>query len=225
MSIFEEVYNNANKSRENKVFNCPFLYTSINEAIILEEAYKETNTAFLKDLILDIKNSKDNDFSNILKKYNIRIIIVNSDVYFNADYDKSAINFYINKDFLRFIKNTPEKLSNLVYSTFASLYSHEDTHVQQLSKYNVIKNYRKYKNNSDIGYFNQTIEAAAYGRQVAKFLKEQYPEKSIQELFNKLTDLSLEKEVAHFVNIYKDPTISKEAKQKFYKALFDELYR
>lgn len=225
MSIFEEVYNNANKSRENKVFNCPFLYTSINEAIILEEAYKETNTAFLKDLILDIKNSKDNDFSNILKKYNIKIIIVDSDAYFNADYDKNTINFYINKAFLNFIKNTPKELSNLVYSTFASLYSHEDTHVQQLSKYNIIKNYRKYKNNSDINYFNQTIEAAAYGRQVAKFLKEQYPEKSIQELFNKLTDLSLEKEVAHFVNIYKDPAISKEAKQKFYRALFDELYR
>lgn len=225
MSIFEEVYNNANKSRENKVFNCPFLYTSINEAIILEEAYKETNTAFLKDLILNIKNSKDNDFSNILKKYNIKIIIVDSDAYFNADYDKNTINFYINKAFLNFIKNTPKELSNLVYSTFASLYSHEDTHVQQLSKYNIIKNYRKYKNNSDINYFNQTIEAAAYGRQVAKFLKEQYPEKSIQELFNKLTDLSLEKEVAHFVNIYKDPAISKEAKQKFYKALFEELYR
>lgn len=146
-------------------------------------------------------------------------------MYFNADYDKSTINFYINKDFLRFIKNTPEKLTNLVYSTFASLYSHEDTHVQQLLKYNIIKNYIKYKNSSNIGYFNQTIEATAYGRQVAKFLKEQYPEKSIQELFNKLTNLSLEKEVAHFVNIYKDPAISKDAKQKFYKALFDELYR
>ena len=223
MNIFEEVYNNANKSRENKVFKCPFLYTSINEAIILEEAYKETNTAFLKDLILDIKKSKDNDFSNILEKYNIKIIIVDSDVYFNADYDKSTINFYINKDFLNFIKNTPKELSNLVYSTFTSLYSHEDTHVQQLSKYNVIKNYKNYQNNN-IGYFDQPIEAAAYGRQVAKFLKEQYPEKSIQELFNKLTDLSLEKEVAYFVNIYKDPAISKEAKQKFYRALFNELY-
>lgn len=223
MNIFEEVYNNANKSRENKVFNCPFLYTSINEAIILEEAYKETNTAFLKDLILDIKKSKDNDFSNILEKYNIKIIIVDSDVYFNANYDKSTINFYINKDFLNFIKNTPKELSNLVYSTFASLYSHEDTHVQQLSKYNVIKNYKNYQNNN-IRYFDQPIEAAAYGRQVAKFLKEQYPEKSIQELFNKLTDLSLEKEVAYFVNIYKDPAISREAKQKFYRALFDELY-
>ena len=78
--------------------------------------------------------------------------------------------------------------------------------------------------NNNIGYFDQPIEASAYGRQVAKFLKEQYPEKSIQELFNKLTDLSLEKEVAYFVNIYKDPAISKEAKQKFYRALFNELY-
>lgn len=226
MSIFEEVYNNSNMARNNCISEIVVAYPHcmLTEAITITESFSETNTSFLRDLILCIKNSKNNDFSNILEKYNIKIIIVDSPVFLRAEYNNSCVIFYINNILFNAIKNADDECLQDIYVAFAALYSHEDTHIQQLSKYNFLKNYKSNKtsniNNPDLEYFGQPIEAAAYGKQMGKHLKELYPEKSVYELYDIIENT---KDVKYFMDIYKDPAISKDAKKKFYRAFFDEI--
>lgn len=226
MKLFESVYTNANIARNNGIPEILVAYPHcmLTETVVINESFSETNTTFLKDLILDIKNSTDNEFSSILEKYNIKINITGSDRLFYADYNGSCVNFYINKTLLKIIKNADnEDLQNL-YIIFAALYSHEDAHVQQLSKYNFLKNYKANISSDpdkpDLEYFDQTIEAAAYGKQMGKHLKTLYPEKSIYELYDIIENTE---DVKYFMDIYRDPAISKAAKKKFYRALFDEI--
>lgn len=226
MSIFEKVYNNASMARNTGIPEVLTLYPhcALTEVIILNESFSEANTTFLKDLILSIKNSKNNDFSAILEKYNIKIIIVDSPVFLRAEYNNSYVIFYINNILFNAIKNADDECLQDIYVAFAALYSHEDMHVQQLSKYNFLKNYKANKteniNNPDLEYFGQPIEAAAYGKQMGKHLKTLYPEKSIYELYDIIEDT---KDVKYFMDIYRDPAISKDAKKKFYRAFFDEI--
>lgn len=226
MKLFESIYTNANTARNNGIPEILVAYPHcrLTETIVIKESFSETNTTFLKGLILDIKNSTDNDFSSILEKYNIKINITDSGRLFYADYNGSCVNFYINKTLLKIIKNADsEDLQNL-YIIFAALYSHEDAHVQQLSKYNFLKNYKANISSDpdkpDLEYFDQPIEAAAYGKQMGKHLKELYPEKSIYELYDIIENTD---DVKYFMDIYRDPAISKDAKKKFYRALFDEI--
>ena len=226
MSIFEEIYNNASMARDTGIPEVLTLYPhcTLTESIILNGSFSETNTTFLKDLILSIKNSKNNDFSAILEKYNIKIIIVDSPVFLRAEYNNSCVIFYINNVLLNAIKNADDECLQGIYVAFAALYSHEDAHIQQLSKYNFLKNYKPNKtediDNPDLEYFGQPIEATAYGKQMGKHLKELYPEKSIYELYDIVENTE---DVKYFMDIYRDPAISKDAKKKFYRALFDEI--
>ena len=195
----------------------------LTEAIITTNSFSETNMPFLKDLILSIKNSKNNNFSNVLEKYNIKIIIVDSSVFLRVEYNNSCVIFYINRVLLNVIKNADNECLQDMYILFVALYSQEDIHIQLLSKYNFLRNYKTNKindrNNRDLEY-SGLIEADAYGKQMGKHLKDLYPEKSMYGLYDIVDNT---RDIKYFMDIYKDPAISKDAKKKFYKAFFDEI--
>lgn len=114
---------------------------------------------------------------------------------------------------------------------FWTNFCHEDTHRQQQSKSKIdlYKNYRAPESldwNEDLGksldYFDQHIEADAYGREIGARLRTKYPKKAASSIFldinvNKIDDAYCKK----IINVYKDPRMSKKSNHDFFRALYD----
>lgn len=112
-------------------------------------------------------------------------------------------------------------------------FTHEDTHRQQqfaAKDFNIFKNYKNITSfdwTEDLGenleYFNQQIEADAYGREIGARLEKIY-KNSVSSVFfdinaNRIKDEYCKK----IINVYKDPRISDKANKSFFRALYDFL--
>ena len=73
-------------------------------------------------------------------------------------------------------------------------------------------------------YFNQTIEAAAYGREIAARLSSYYAGETVFDIFERIRKNDISEDYSKkIINIYKDFRIDKEVMKHFYSALYDAL--
>lgn len=95
--------------------------------------------------------------------------------------------------------------------------------------------YKKYKNpvsldwknimDKDLNYFDQFVEADAYGREIGARLEHIYNKiLSKSTILNYINNNNISDEYCKkIINIYKGPRISKKSNQSFFRALYDYL--
>ena len=76
----------------------------------------------------------------------------------------------------------------------------------------------------DIDYFNQTVEADAYGREIAARLEKIYPTETVSNLFSRITSNDIQDDyIKKIIGVYKDPRISDNANRAFFRSIYDFL--
>lgn len=208
------------------------------KSILLAEAYTRKDNSvcilFLTHL-QDTLNEKESIqvFEDYCNKNRVSLEIVAGEDMFGGYFDlsKRVIVFQITKDLLYIIgladKHTLESLANILWVSF----THEDTHHQQCKSSKAIKHYVNPTStywNEDIGknisYFNQTVEADAYGREIAARLEKLYPEDSVFSIFLRINSNKIDYEYTKkIINVYRDPRINDKANKAFFRALYDFL--
>lgn len=140
----------------------------------------------------------------------------------------------ISKDlYLKIFSANDEWLENLA-ANFWINFVHEDTHRQQQNaagNYSIRKKYKSPSNldwtedlGKDLDYFDQQIEADAYGREIGARLEILEKNKSVANIFLDINSNSINDEYCKkIINVYKDPRISKKVNKSFFRALYDFL--
>lgn len=76
----------------------------------------------------------------------------------------------------------------------------------------------------DIDYFNQTVEADAYGREIAARLEKLYPTETVSNLFSRITSNNIQDDyIKKIIGVYKDPRINDNANRAFFRSIYDFL--
>lgn len=206
----------------------------------LAEIYSKTNLADFEDLIdtllafyrkeIPYKNLNDKSI-----KYRIGFELVSEDskeinkLRFDPSYGITIVP--IQNSQIQDLLNIPEYKRKFL-KNLKSLVVHEDTHKQQFDCYRGYnKDYTFPESldpftdltNQDVKYFSQTIEADAYGREVGEILKQQYKNKSANWIFENVIERNIPAEIKDFIDVYRDPRISRKGFQHFWRALYDYL--
>ena len=129
-----------------------------------------------------------------------------------------------------------DSMLNDIADEFWINFTHEDTHRQQFDKSKkAFKNYRpstlRYWDedfSKDFIYFNQKVEADAYGREIGARLSEYYKRFKdsnnvsliFKDIINNNVDDAYSKKI---INVYRDPRIDRDTMKNFYRALYDFL--
>lgn len=208
---------------------------------LLSEAYvRNENIDWLKvfnkikKLALNEISSKD--FFDFLDSLELEFEIIKGEELVGGKFNVNTrkIIIQLTQDVLFDIMIFNDEELRLLADTFYVNFTHEDTHRQQqtsASDYDIFKNYKNptqcYWNedlSEDFDYYNQQIEADAYGREIGARLEITYKNKSLADIFfdinaNKIKDDYSKK----IINVYKDPRISDKANRSFFKAMYDYL--
>lgn len=211
----------------------PFFGNLLTESYI-KEAYRKTDESVCLDfvqLIHDYLNDEisQNTFLEFQKQHDFELIPIKGEGVIRAEYRTQSrkIYLYLSQDYLEQIA-LGKDLENIAKNIWTN-FMHEDTHNQQqkVSKVDLSKNYIQPESldwNDDLEkslpYFDQSIEADAYGREIAGRLVAQYPSKD--EIYkdvaeNKVKDVY----AAKVINTYKNPKCKNS--KKFFRAFFDVL--
>ena len=223
---FEHIYKEASKARLTSAM--AGLIPSFILSERLKESYENTSTDFLKNMLNDIRDS-DLSISDISIKYGLKINIINSSndiISSYYDISNKKIIITIPEYMLLFIKVATDEELEKIYIDLATSFSHEDIHKQQFSKRNSNFNYKSLNKNIfdaeyNKEYFNQQIEADAYGVQAAKEIIELYNKETKEQVYNRIYTGNIEGVSRAILNVYRDPQINKNSKKKFFRALFD----
>lgn len=201
----------------------------------LAEAYKKTNTDFVNDFAncyIAYLNGKIDakTFSTIQYVCNISITIDEAEklniFLVKGRYIKQfdIFNISINNYTKSLIKSS-KKYQNLFKKKLAELLVHEDTHKQQAKQYyDYDKNYIENTPETEDLYYNQKIEADAFGRQIGKALRLLYPNKSVDDIFSIFNHKTVKDPyLQSLIDVYKSSRVSEKIKKKFIRALYDFL--
>lgn len=208
---------------------------------LLSEAYvRNENIDWLKvfDKIkrLALNKISNEEFFNFLDSLELEFEIVEGKKLVGGEFNVNTrkIIIQLTQDVLFDIMIANDKELRLLADVFYVNFTHEDTHRQQQNSagdYDIFKNYKNptqlYWNedlSEDFDYFNQQIEADAYGREVGARLEIAYKDEDITDIFfdvnsNNIKDSYCKK----IINVYKDPRISDKANRSFFKAMYDYL--
>lgn len=207
-------------------------------SFLLAESYiRKSNHVcllFLKHLRNSLNNDKDsNDFLNFCKNNKVALEIVDGEDGMGGQFSLSTqtIIFQMTKDVLFNIGTANDDLLELYADILWTNFTHEDTHAQQASKSKVKLNYISPTNKfwdedlgKDIDYFNQTVEADAYGREIAARLEKLYPTETVSNLFLRITSNNIQDDyIKKIIGVYKDPRINDNANKAFFRSIYDFL--
>lgn len=207
----------------------------------LSEAYIRNNSIDWLDVFEHIKNFVSGDMSqkeffNYCDSIGIALEVVDGVGLVGGQFDLNSrkIIMMLTNDILNQILDSDlDDLLSLA-TIFWINFIHEDTHRQQLKAagdFNIFKNYKPSTVSDwtedlgkDLNYFNQQVEADAYGREIGAKLENIYNDSNVYKIFsdinaNKIKDLYCKK----IINVYKDPRISDKANKSFFRALYDFL--
>ena len=138
---------------------------------------------------------------------------------------EKTITFFINNKMFEELKQ--DNLRDEFLIRAKGFFVHETTHKHQDIKSKGLfaasyKEVDKSKIPIDYSYFNQKIEADAYGRQVGQLLKSRYPNTSYLKLLEMISTGNLsDPECQVIFDIFKSPEISKNIREKFLRATHD----
>ena len=170
----------------------PLIGASLQEAYI-KEAYRKTDEQMCLDFVYLLKDFLNGEISTDLfldfqGQHDFELHVVDGEGIIYAEYRTQfrKIYLYLSPDFLEKISRG-EDLENIAKNIWTN-FMHEDTHVQQqkVSKVDIKRNYIPPESldwkgdlEKSLSYFDQPIEADAYGREIAGKLISQYAEKVI----------------------------------------------
>lgn len=211
----------------------PLIGGSLQEAYI-KEAYRKTDEQMCTDFIYLLKDFINGEISTDLfldfqKQHDFELQVVDGAGIIHADYHTQSrkIYLYLSRDILEDISQSKdlESIAKNIWTNFM----HEDTHAQQqkASKVDIKKNYippesLDWKDDFEksLTYFDQSIEADAYGREIASRLISQYSTKS--DIYKDVAENKVKDDyAAKVINIYKNPKCKNS--KKFFRAFFDVL--
>ena len=207
-------------------------------SFLLAESYiRKSNRVcllFLKHLRNSLNNDKDKkNFLNFCKNNKVALEIVDGKDGMGGQFSLSTqtIIFQMTKDVLFNIGTANDDLLELYADILWTNFTHEDTHAQQASKSKVKLNYISPTNKfwdedlgKDIDYFNQTVEADAYGREIAARLEKLYPTETVSNLFLRITSNNIQDDyIKKIIGVYKDPRINDNANKAFFRSIYDFL--
>lgn len=157
----------------------------------------------------------------------------------------------VSQGILNLLKSITSKFDAYNYSQlkkiadyFWSNFVHEDTHKQQaeVTPLKFFDKYVKFDNNTNpfdlnilnnLKYFNQLHEADAFGREAGRLVEFEYletnhkddlDENDVQKIFEKLRKNEFEDEhLLEIIKTYRDPRITKSARESFLRAMYDYL--
>lgn len=225
-------------------FNSPFGKVKIKMKYnLLTEAYIRTEKTkcfeYLKAIQLYFLGKKsEKDFKNYCNNHDLGLEIVAGENLLGGYFSTNSARIIIQmtNDIKVEIMTSSEQNLKLISDVFWVNFTHEDTHKQQFNKSKLsFKNYKpstiQYWDedfDKSFDYFNQKVEADAYGREIGARLSELYKlnkksgsaEKIFRDIIaNNIDDLYSRK----IINAYKDPRIDKDTMKSFYRALYDFL--
>lgn len=213
-----------------------YMYRLLCEAYVRSGEYTNWIDVIKKIKEYLLYSMTQEDFDKYLDSLNLSLELVKGYDKIGAEFDTVTrqIIMKMTPDVAEKIKNADEeKIKSFAYTFWVS-FVHEDTHRQQQTSagdYNIHTNYKDAKLLSweddyekNIEYFDQHVEAAAYGREIGALLSNLYPDESASGVFylinkNQIKDLYCKKAI----NIYKHPGMSDGNRRKFFRALYDFL--
>ena len=211
------------------------------KSFLLAEVYKRNQDSIdwlevFKNIRLRLSQKlSTTEWETYCKNLGIRLEIVKKEQsiggYFDIDEREVVIEF--SYDILLDIETANEEKLQILAKNFWVNFVHEDTHRQQQtrSKESIYKNYKPTRLKDwnkdlkeDLEYFDQHIEAGAHGREIGARLQELYPQKTPSSIFSDISRNDIDEPyVKNIINVYKDPRMSKQNSQKFFRALYDFL--
>lgn len=211
----------------------PLIGFLIQEAYI-KEAYRKTDEQMCIDFVYLLKDFLRGEISTDLfldfqEQHDFELHAVDGENIIHADYHTQSrkIYLYLSQDILEKISQS-EDLESIAKNIWTN-FMHEDTHAQQqkASKVDIKRNYippesLDWKDDLEksLTYFDQPIEADAYGREIASRLISQYTEKS--DVYKDVAENKVKDDyAAKVINIYKNPKCKNS--KKFFRAFFDVL--
>lgn len=208
----------------------------------LTEAYKKSNDVdwvevlrLYRDCMRDEVSEKD--FISYLNKNKIAFEIVDGEGLIGGQFELSTqkVIMIFTKDIEEEVFYASEsELKNLAANFWVN-FVHEDTHRQQFNaagSYNIFKKYKAPATldwtvnlMANLDYYDQSVEADAYGRDVGARLQAKFGERSN---FHTISLISSGRNMnddycQKLISIYKDPRISKKSHRAFFRALYDFL--
>lgn len=210
--------------------------------LILSEAYKRNEFIDWLEVFKKIKEFflhkiTEKEFENYCNTLEIELVIIWNDKgciggFFDLNTRKIILKISFNL-ISKILIGDEEDLKNLAANFWVN-FVHEDTHRQQQNAAGNFNIFKKYKNpvvldwNEDLGkdieYFDQQIEADAYGREIGARLEKIYSGEDFISIIQNINSNTIKDNYCKkIINVYKDPRISKKANKSFFRALFDFL--
>lgn len=210
-----------------------------NKSFHLMEAYKCTKKLDCLDFLKTLKKAylkeiTETDFKKYCDDKKISFELSNGQRSIGGYFDlnEAKITILLTKDVFIKVMLADEQELGILASNLWCNYTHEHTHMQQAKVSKIgFKNYKpsavEYWD-EDFGksfdYFNQTIEADAYGREIAARLSSYYVGETVLDIFERIRKNDIDDKYSKkIINIYKDFRIDKEVMKHFYRALYDAL--
>ena len=210
------------------------IHERLEEEKILKEVYKQTDLKPVQ-IVLKMylnyiyKDLSPADLIEVENKYKIRFDVLqfSSDEYLvhQATYNKITrfTNIYLYENALERIRENLKLIDQLLVEVKA-VFTHEDTHAQQYTK---VKEYRFVapdpKDDPD-GYLGHYTEIDAYARQTGYLLRQEFPNETVKEIFDKIKNNQITNKLAvEKLELYSQPTFFNYEGKRFFHTLYQYL--
>lgn len=211
----------------------PNLYQTLQEQLIIQEVYQATDLKPIKIVLkafLKLLNSQLSikDYLNLENQYKIQIDSV-EETSNNLLVKKANYNPFTQIITILLYSDTTEKLlknSKLIKQFEQEVYDefvHENTHKQQNDKSKII--FKALDPEKDpVGYANHYTEVDAYARQTGYILRQEFPNLSAKEIFDRIKNNEVKsKKALDYINTYKLPNILNKESKRFFHTLYQYL--
>ena len=206
----------------------------LEEEKILKEVYKQTDLKPVQIVLKAYLNYiyrglSPKNLIGVENKYKIQfeVLPLESEEYLvhQATYNKTTkfTNIFLYKDTLDRIQED-SKLINQLLIEVESLFTHEDTHAQQYAKEINYRFVAPDPTKDPDGYLGHYTEIDAYARQTGYLLRQEFPNETVKEIFDKIKNNQITNKLAtEKLELYSRPTFFNYEGKRFFHTLYQYL--